>query len=98
MSQANEPIGSVVLIDNDMRSHRELAPWMAGLFVLPAYRKQGLGTKLTLHAVAEAKRFGVTRLYLHTATATRLYEKLGWKILFNESYEGTNVDVMSYDA
>lgn len=93
----DEPIGSVTLVDNDMHSHPELGPWLAGLFVLPTYRNQGLGSELTFHAIREARRFGATRLYLHTATATRLYEKLGWCRLFREVYEGEEVDVMAYD-
>lgn len=97
-NDSDEPVGSVVLVSNDMRSHPELTPWMAGLFVLPTFRNKGLGTELTLHAMSEARRFGVTRLYLYTATATKLYEKLGWQILFREPYEGAEVDVMAHDA
>ena len=33
-SKRNEPIGSVVLVENDMSTHPELTPWLAGLFVL----------------------------------------------------------------
>lgn len=98
LNDDDEPVGSVTLVDQDMRSHPELTPWLAGLFVLPTYRNLGLGSQLTLHATREAERFGATRLYLHTATATRLYEKLGWRRLFREAYEGEQVDVMVQDS
>ncbi len=98
LNQQREPVGSVVLAKSDMNTHPELSPWLAGLFVVPDYRNEGLGTALVLHATQEALRFGYSTIYLHTATSTGLYEKLGWKTLFNEYYEEENVDVMSYTA
>ncbi len=95
LNEVGQPIGSVTLVESDMESHPELAPWLAGLFVLPVYRHLGLGSDLALHALREARRFGAPRLYLHTATAAQLYEKLGWRRLFKEVYEGEAVDVMA---
>jgi GNAT superfamily N-acetyltransferase len=98
LNQQREPVGSVVLAKSDMNTHSELSPWLAGLFVVPAYRNKGVGTALVLHASQEALRFGFSTIFLHTATSTRLYEKLGWKTLFKEYYEEETVNVMSYPA
>ena len=94
----DEPIGSVVLVENDMRSHPELSPWLAGLYVVPAQRRSGVGTALTQHAMDQAFGFGVSSLFLHTASAASLYARLGWVSKYRERYEGNDVDVMEYHA
>ena len=97
-SVSGEPIGSVVLVENDMDTHPELAPWLAGLFVLPDYRGKRVGASLTRHATDCATSMGYERLYLYTSTARSLYERLGWRVLFREFYEGEMVDVMVHDV
>jgi GNAT superfamily N-acetyltransferase len=78
------------------RTHPELGPWIAGLFVIPSHRRRGLGSALMKHATDAATQMGHPDLFLHTSTATCLYLQLGWKKLFRESYEGEIVDVMHY--
>jgi len=63
---------------------------LSDLFVMPAARRCGVGTRL-LHAAVEAARAaGAARLELATAVdnmaAQRLYESLGWK-RDNEFYQ-----------
>jgi GNAT superfamily N-acetyltransferase len=98
LSEADEPIGSVVLVDSDMSTHPEFTPWIAGLFVVPSDRGRGLGSALMKHATDAAIQMRYTDLFLHTSTATPLYLNLGWKKLFRETYEEEIVDVMHYDA
>lgn len=45
-----------------------------------------------------AVQMGYRDLYLHTATASSLYSRLGWRSLFQEHYEGELVNVMRYAA
>jgi GNAT superfamily N-acetyltransferase len=40
------PVGSVSLIASNMDTRPELTPWLAALFVLPQYRRRGVGTAL----------------------------------------------------
>ena len=89
-------IGSVVLVANDMETHPELSPWLAGLYVSAAHRRGGVGSALARHAIDRCIEMGAERLYLHTSSATSLYERLGWKVLIRELYEGEQVDVMEY--
>ena len=73
-------LGSVTLKVSDFSAHPELTPWLAGVFVLPQYRKQGVGSKLIGFAENIAKeKFNVETLYLYTGSASGLYEKLGYK-------------------
>ncbi len=93
----SELLGSVTLEDHDMSTHLELSPWLAGLYVKPTMRGQGIGTALTKHAVHSAVQMGVNRLYLYTESARGLYEKLGWLPLADDYYEGQTVTIMSFD-
>jgi GNAT superfamily N-acetyltransferase len=94
----DELLGSVTLVEHDMTSRCDLSPWLAGLYVAPAFRGRGVGSALTRHAVRHAAAMGVPRLYLHTATAGGLYERLGWRSIANEWYEGELVAVMTIEA
>lgn len=90
-----EPVGSVGLCENDMSTHPELSPWLTGLYVLPRYRRRGVGALLILHAMEAARTAGVRTLFLHTARAERLYARHGWRVLARERYEGQEVCIMS---
>jgi N-acetylglutamate synthase-like GNAT family acetyltransferase len=46
------------------------------------------------HAVEEARRMDLERLYLYTSTAETFYEKLGWTTIARAQYEGDDVAVM----
>jgi GNAT superfamily N-acetyltransferase len=94
----DELLGSVTLVENDMATRRDLAPWLAGLYVAPAFRGRGVGSALTRHAVRRAAVMGVQRLYLHTATASRFYEQLGWRPVAADWYEGQPVMVMAIET
>lgn len=96
LSEQDEPIGSVVLVEHDMNTHPELSPWLAGLYVLPSCRGRGLGATLTQHAMDRCMEMGFERLYLHTSTAMPLYQRLGWKLIFRELYEKEWTNVMRY--
>lgn len=90
----DDPVGSVTLDAHDMAARRDLSPWLAGLYVTPAYRGQGVGSALTRHAMTQACSLGIPRLYLHTATARAFYERLGWRPLAEAWYEGEPVVMM----
>ena len=93
-----ELLGSATLVDNDMSTRPDLWPWVAGVYVKPERRGQGVGSALVRHAVREAAGMGVKKLYLHTGTARAFYEKLGWRHIGDEYYEGQVVAVMEVDT
>ena len=93
-----EPVGHVSLVEHNMTSHPELSPWLAGTLVHPARRGEGVGTALVEHAVSRAAELGVATLYLYSERARGLYERLGWRHLWDEVYEGEPVAVLSIKA
>ena len=94
---ASEPVGSASPVVCDMDTRPDLSPWLAAVYVLPAFRRRGIATALVTHALAQARRFGVRQLYLWTDTAASLYGRLGWRPLGEESYKGKTVLVMVRD-
>ena len=93
-----EPLGSVTLVEHDMDNRRDLTPWLAGLYVAPAHRGRGVGSALARHAVRQAAAMGVGRLYLYTGPARGFYERLGWRVIADEWYEGQPVVVMAIET
>jgi GNAT superfamily N-acetyltransferase len=90
-------IGSASLVVCDMDTRPDLSPWLAAVYVLPAFRRRGIATTLVTHALAQAQRFGVRQLYLWTDSAASLYSRLGWRSLTEEPYQGKTVLVMVRD-
>ncbi len=70
------PAGTVNLVHSDSQRRPDLHPWLAALVVVPAYRGRGIGGALCRALVAEARRLGVTDLYLGTDIPT-FYTALG---------------------
>src|SRR5947207_15308533 len=93
----SELVGMVSLKYHDMDTRPDLDPWLGGLFVLPEWRNQGVGTMLMHRATEEARRLKVPRLYLWTHTAERLYHKLGWQFVERTNYFGKEAVVMEID-
>ena len=90
-------LGSAMLIDHDMDTRMELSPWLAGVFVAPDHRGRGIASALVRRVVECAATLGITRLYLYTPSAERLYSQLGWSPLERTSYRGADVTIMSCD-
>jgi GNAT superfamily N-acetyltransferase len=94
----DELLGSVTLNEHDMSTRLGLSPWLAGVYVTPPARGQGVASALVRHAVGQASRMGMDRLYLYTRSARGLYEKLGWHAIEDDEYEGRPVTIMAIDA
>lgn len=75
-----------------------LDPWLAVLYTLPEYRKQGLGSILLLALEQAAANCGYSKLYLYTHTAENLYSREGWSHIQKPShlisYKGKRAVVM----
>jgi predicted N-acetyltransferase YhbS len=90
----DEILGSAMLLTHDLDTRKDLSPWLAGVYVKSAYRKQGIATQLICRIEEEAAAFGVRRLYLYTPSAEAFYSRLGWQLLERCEYKGISVSVM----
>lgn len=94
------PVGAVCLVGQDMPGYEPaagLTPWVKGLFVAPAARRQGYGALLMSRCQDWAAALGYDVLYLYTergSGAELLYARLGWQVLRYAQYDGLDVTVM----
>lgn len=87
-------LGSSALLEHDMETNKHLTPWLASIYVSEAHRKQGIGSKLVLHAMKEAKKENISKLYLFTPNQENFYKSLGWSTIEKESYHNHSVTIM----
>lgn len=91
----DELVGSAALIERDMDTRQDLSPWLAAVYVKAGFRRRGIATKLITRCEAEAAQSGADTLYLYTEFASKLYTKLGWRLMERCEYKGVTVSVMS---
>jgi N-acetylglutamate synthase-like GNAT family acetyltransferase len=89
-------MGSAMLAAKDLDTHPHLSPWLAGVYVLPNFRRQGVATALVSRIIAEARSLGTPTLYLYTVSAERFFSRLGWSVMERATFHDTPVAVMSY--
>ena len=87
-------VGTAALVENDMDSHPELSPWLASVYVDTDYRNRGVGATLVKQIVSAAKSAGFPLLYLFTPDRAAFYQSLGWEIVAQESYRGSEATLM----
>jgi GNAT superfamily N-acetyltransferase len=75
----DRPVGTASLVHRDLETRPDLTPWLAGVFVQPAFRGQGYATELVRRVEAFASSASVPTLWLYTWTAEPLYTRLGWQ-------------------
>ena len=94
--EADSAIGTLAIADRATPSHQHLTPWIVGFWVEAARRKRGIGAKLLKAACAQAWTVGYERLYVSTATASRLFLREGWhKIDIGTTHGGARVEIFS---
>ncbi len=96
---AEELLGSVSLIDDDeLEGYREVRPWLASLYVVPAARGRGVGAALARLAVERARALDVERLHLFTAGQEPFYAALGWRVVGTAPAGDETATVMAIDT
>ena len=73
------PVGTASLAHQDLEARPDLTPWLAGVFVQPAFSGRGYATALVRRVEAFAVAASVPVLWLYTWTAEPLYARLGWQ-------------------
>jgi predicted N-acetyltransferase YhbS len=87
-------IGSTSLLVADLKGWEHLTPWVASVFVDPAWRNRGIGRALINRAVDEARQLGVSDVYLFTASKQEYYTRLGWQTLERSQFNGKEIVIM----
>ena len=90
----DQPVGTAGLVHADLDTRPDLTPWLAGVFVQPAFRGRGYATALVKRAEAFAAAAFVPVLWLYTLTAEPFYERLGWRRAGIERENGHAVVLM----
>ncbi len=86
--------GSVSLVLRDLPSRPDLDPWLASLYVLPAWRGRGLGGRLVRAIEAEGSALGFDRLFAFTESATPFFVGLGFTVLERAEAAGHPIDLL----
>ena len=90
------PVGTVSLAANDIPKHPKLTPCISNLFVSEKFRKQKIGEYLVAFAKQKLRKLGFEKAYLYTTNPTIhvWYEKLGWKIIGEDSLFDIRIRIM----
>ena len=87
-------LGSAGLVVNDLRTHPDLTPFLASVYVAPAHRRRGVATALVTQVKAAVQQLGLPVLYLITPDQQKLYARLGWQVQRDLAYRGEVVTLM----
>jgi GNAT superfamily N-acetyltransferase len=88
------PVGCASLVANDMFDRPELTPWLASVYVLPDFRRQGIGAALVNRVVEEARALAQPQVYLYTTDRVPFYTLLGWQEVERRLYRNHDVAIM----
>lgn len=91
-----KPIGMVSLVECDvgMEHRMELSPWVAAVYVVPSFRRKGVGGMLLKKITARAAAMSIPRVYLYTHDQSEFYKSHGWAILEREKSGTGIVDIL----
>ena len=73
------PAGTAGFVRHDLDERPDLAPWLAGVYVAPAFRGRNLVKRLIDAVERAAREAGFRTLWLYTSTTERIYERAGWE-------------------
>lgn len=92
-----EIVGSASLLLEDMPGTGAWSPWLASVYVAPAWRGRGIGARLVQRAIADAESLGVPALHLFTTEAVEWYLGLGWQIRDRIPHGAVTATIMDLD-
>lgn len=87
------PVGVAALKAESISSHAHLLPWAAAGYVVPAWRRQGVGALLLGALVREASRLGHGEVWCATATSASLLLRAGWRQVDRVVHDGHTLEV-----
>lgn len=85
--------GTASAIASDLEARPDLGPWVAALWVEPAFRGQGIGEALMAEAVAQLRRQGFDKIYLCARAPLRQYYLARGAMLVEQGVGADQLDV-----
>lgn len=83
-----EPVGTAALTEHDMETHRELSPWLGGVYVIPPARRSGVASALVRNQAGLLER--------HTLrSSVWKHMPAGWLVMF---HQGTPTEAFVQNA
>src|SRR5882724_4227855 len=83
-----EPCGVAALKRDSIPIRSHLTPWAGAGFVLPSFRRRGIGASLLAGVEQVAREFGFGRVYCATSTSASLLERSGWHFIERINHAG----------
>jgi GNAT superfamily N-acetyltransferase len=91
------PAGTCLLAAKELEPCHSVSPWPAGLYVVPEFRRRGVG-KVLVHATEEqARQRGHSQIYLYSDDAIAYYEGLGWRVVEHTTWHGFPMALLAQD-
>jgi GNAT superfamily N-acetyltransferase len=82
--------GTAALKMESVTTYPDFFPWLAGLLVAPAYRRQGIGEQLITEIEKLAKQLGYKEIYVGTGEKSGMSEitldRRSWKFIDKSDY------------
>lgn len=75
------PVGCARFVAADHADRPELTPWLASVYVEPAWRRRGIASALVHTVQVASQAAGYPALYLYTPDQARLYARLGFVVI-----------------
>lgn len=88
-------VGIGCLKQQDLEKRSQWSPWLAGVFVMPEYRRRAVGSQIVKRLEKEARRLNFSKLYLWTPSSEVMYSSLGWHVVEKMQHSGVLVTVMA---
>ena len=93
--EGGTPVGMASIVEHDLESRPQWAPWLAAVVVDRAARGRGHSRKLVRVIEEFARGNAVETLWLFTWSAEGLYAKLGWRAVERLEQNGRELTVMN---
>lgn len=90
-----ELLGTAALRLSDLPGREDLTPWLGGVFVMPKFRRRGIGSALCAAVESCARLGGIRTLYLFTLDQQHLYSHLGWRVFERATWHGHVGEIMA---
>ena len=94
----DEVVGTVALRGRWEAAPEIPSPWIGGLFVVPQYREQGIGTALVEAAIAEATAAGHPIVHMAIRVDPASYIRGGWRVVGNVFSGDERVTVLRFET